>query len=90
MVEKILGIKSKSWAPEVFKDPAVVINTAIEAMDKAHIKPADIDVAIIVTCSPFEVQLDQDAFYLLKNLGLRDNVVPILLGAGCAGMARAK
>ena len=58
-------------------------------MDKAHIKPADIDVAIIVTCSPFQVQLDQDAFYLLKNLGLRDNVVPILLGAGCAGMARA-
>jgi 3-oxoacyl-[acyl-carrier-protein] synthase-3 len=89
MVEKILGVKSKSWAPEVFKDPMVVINTAREAMEKAHVKPADIDVAIIVTCSPFQVQLDQDAFHLFKSLGLRDTVVPILLGAGCAGMARA-
>lgn len=89
MVEKILGVKSKSWAPDVFRDPVVVINTAKEAMERAHVKPGDIDVAIIVTCSPFQVQLDQDAFHLLKTLGLRDNVVPILLGAGCAGMARA-
>ncbi len=89
MVEKILGIQSKSWAPDVFKDPAVVIKTAREAMDKAKVRPSDIDVAIIVTCSPFQVQLDQDAFYLMKHLELSDSVVPILLGAGCAGMARA-
>ena len=89
MVEKILGIKSKSWAPEVFKDPEVVIKTAQEAMDRAGVKPIDIDAAIIVTCSPFQVQLDQDAFYLFRKLGLRDNVVPLLLGAGCGGLARA-
>ncbi len=89
MIEKILGIKSKSWAPDVFKDPAVVVNTAKKAIDKAHVQVSEIDVAIIVTCSPFQVQLDQDAFYLFKELGLRDNVVPVLLGAGCAGMARA-
>ena len=89
MVEKILGIKSKSWAPDVFKDPAVVLRTAQQALGKGGVKPSDIDVAIIVTCSPFQVQLDQDAFYLFQKLGLRDSVVPVLLGAGCAGMARA-
>jgi 3-oxoacyl-[acyl-carrier-protein] synthase-3 len=89
MVEKILGIKSKSWAPEVFKDPEIVIKTAQEAMDRAGVKPTDIDVALIVTCSPFQVQLDQDAFNLFRNIGLRDHVVPLLLGAGCGGMARA-
>jgi 3-oxoacyl-[acyl-carrier-protein] synthase III len=89
MVEKILGIKSKSWAPDVFKDPTVVLRTAQQALEKAAVKPSDIDVAIVVTCSPFQVQLDQDAFYFYQKLGLRDNVVPVLLGAGCAGMARA-
>ncbi len=88
-VEKILGIKSKSWAPEVFKDPEVVVQTARQALDRASLKAADVDVAIFVTCSPYQVQLDQDAFSLLKNLGLKDSVVPVLLGAGCAGMARA-
>ena len=89
MVEKILGIKSKSWAPDLFKDPEIVLKTARSAMAKAHVTAGEIDAAIIVTCSPFQVQLDQDAFFLLKNLGLKDSVVPILLGAGCAGMARA-
>jgi 3-oxoacyl-[acyl-carrier-protein] synthase-3 len=89
MIEKILGIKSKSWAPDVFKDPEVVLRTTREALDKAQVRPEDIDVAIVVTCSPFQVQLDQDAFYLFKKLGLKDDVVPVLLGAGCAGMARA-
>lgn len=89
MVEKILGIKSKSWAPDVFKDPLIVVRTAQDALDKAAVSAGEIDVAIIVTCSPFQVQLDQDAFYLYQKLGLRDSVVPVLLGAGCAGMARA-
>lgn len=89
MVEKILGIKSKSWAPDVFKDPQVVIDTTREAMRRAHISADEIDAAIIVTCSPFMVQLDQDAFLLYKEIGLRDDIVPVLLGAGCAGFARA-
>jgi 3-oxoacyl-[acyl-carrier-protein] synthase-3 len=89
MVEKILGIKSKSWAPDVFKDPQVVVNTTREALNKAGVEPGDIDAAIIVTCSPFMVQLDQDAFLLYKEIGLNDDIVPVLLGAGCAGFARA-
>ncbi|MDF2188852.1 3-oxoacyl-[acyl-carrier-protein] synthase III C-terminal domain-containing protein [Paraflavitalea sp. CAU 1676] len=89
MVEKILGIKSKSWAPDVFKDPQIVINTTKEAMRRANVEPGDIDAAIIVTCSPFMVQLDQDAFLLYKEIGLKDHIVPVLLGAGCAGFARA-
>ncbi|WP_315824266.1 hypothetical protein [Paraflavitalea speifideaquila] len=89
MVEKILGIKSKSWAPDVFKDPQVVIDTTREAMRRARVDAADIDAAIIVTCSPFMVQLDQDAFLLYKEIGLKDDIVPVLLGAGCAGFARA-
>jgi len=89
MVEKILGIKSKSWAPDIFKDPQVVVDTTRKAMKRARVSAGDIDAAIIVTCSPFMVQLDQDAFYLYKEIGLKDNIVPVLLGAGCAGFARA-
>jgi len=89
MVEKILGIQSKSWAPDVFKDPQLVINTAKTAMQKANVAPEEIEAAIIITCSPFMVQLDQDAFLLYKKIGLRDHIVPVLLGAGCAGFARA-
>jgi 3-oxoacyl-[acyl-carrier-protein] synthase-3 len=89
MVEKILGIRSKSWAPDVFKDPQVVVSTTKDAMRRARVDAADIDAAIIITCSPFMVHLDQDAFLLYKELGLKDHVVPILLGAGCAGFARA-
>lgn len=89
MVEKILGIQSKSWAPDVFKDPQVVIDTTREALRRAGVEPGEIDAAIIVTCSPFMVQLDQDAFLLYKEIGLNDEIVPVLLGAGCAGFARA-
>jgi len=89
MVEKILGIKSKSWAPDVFKDPQVVVRTTKQAMQRANVDARDIDAAIIITCSPFMVQLDQDAFLLYKGIGLRDHIVPIVLGAGCAGYARA-
>jgi 3-oxoacyl-[acyl-carrier-protein] synthase III len=89
MVEKILGIKSKSWAPDVFKDPQLVVKIAKEAMRRANVDASDIDAAMIVTCSPFMVQLDQDAFLLYKEIGLKDHIVPVLLGAGCAGFARA-
>jgi len=89
MVEKILGIKSKSWSPDLFKDPQVVVRTTREAMQRARVEPDEIDAAIIITCSPFMVQLDQDAFLLYKEIGLRDHIVPIILGAGCAGFARA-
>jgi 3-oxoacyl-[acyl-carrier-protein] synthase-3 len=89
MVEKILGIKSKSWAPDVFKDPQVVIKTTKEALQRAKVDVTEIDAAIIITCSPFMVQLDQDAFMLYKEIGLKDHIVPVLLGAGCAGFARA-
>jgi 3-oxoacyl-[acyl-carrier-protein] synthase-3 len=33
--------------------------------------------------------LDQDSFKLLRQIGIRDDVAPIQIGAGCAGMARA-
>jgi 3-oxoacyl-[acyl-carrier-protein] synthase III len=33
--------------------------------------------------------LDQDSFRLARDLGLRDDVVPVQAGAGCAGLARA-
>lgn len=89
MVEKVLGVRSKSWAPEVFQNQEVVADVAREALANAQISARQIDAAIIVTCSPYQVLLDQDAFYFLKSLQIPDSVVPIQLGAGCAGMARA-
>ncbi|MFC5410095.1 3-oxoacyl-[acyl-carrier-protein] synthase III C-terminal domain-containing protein [Larkinella bovis] len=89
MVEKVLGVRSKSWAPEVFQNQEVVTQVAREALANAQVSARQVDAVLVVTCSPYQVLLDQDAFYFLKSLQIPDSVVPLQLGAGCAGMARA-
>ncbi len=88
-VHSILGIASKSWSPSVFRDPQVVIDLMRDTIAGAGLEPGDIDAAVIVTCTPFEVMLDQDAFRLLRGAGVPDHVVPMVHMAGCAGLARA-
>lgn len=88
-VQRILGIRSKSWAPETFRDPGCVVDTARKALERAGLGASDIDAVLVVTCTPYQVQLDQDAFALTRRLGVRDHVLPLVLGAGCAGLARA-
>ncbi|MFE6229426.1 MULTISPECIES: 3-oxoacyl-[acyl-carrier-protein] synthase III C-terminal domain-containing protein [unclassified Streptomyces] len=44
---------------------------------------------MVVTCNPYQTLLDQDAFRLMRLLGIEDHVPPLQLGAGCAGLARA-
>ena len=89
MVERILGISGKSWDPVLFADLGRIVATARDALLSADRQPRDIDAMIVVTCSPYEVMLDQDAFRLARELGLDDSVLPIQIGAGCAGLARA-
>lgn len=88
-VKRILGIESKSWDPQLFQRKETVVSVAQTALDSAHLKPEEIDAALIVTCSPYQIMLDQDAFQLFRTLGLPDSVVPIQLSAGCGGLARA-
>lgn len=88
-IKRILGINSKSWDPALFQKKETVLAVAQAAIDSANLKPWDIDAALIVTCSPYEIMLDQDAFQLFRALGLKDNVIPIQLSAGCGGLARA-
>jgi 3-oxoacyl-[acyl-carrier-protein] synthase III len=88
-IQRILGIRSKSWDPALFKDPDTVRQVAKRALDSAALQPSSIDLAIVVTCTPYEVMLDQDAFRFLRGLGLADDVVPLQLSAGCAGILRA-
>jgi 3-oxoacyl-[acyl-carrier-protein] synthase III len=88
-VERLLGIKAKSWDPELFGDMRAVLAVARAALDSAQLSPDQVEAAIIVTCSPYQIMLDQDAFNLFRALKLPDDVVPIQLSAGCAGIARA-
>ena len=89
LVERILGISGKSWDPELFASLTRIAAVAADALASARLEPAEIDAMIVVTCSPYELMLDQDAFRLARELGLRDEVVPVQIGAGCAGLARA-
>jgi len=89
LVERVLGISGKSWDPELFADLNRIISVARDALLSANLEPQEIDTMIVVTCSPYEMMLDQDAFRLARELGLPDEVVPIQIGAGCAGLARA-
>jgi 3-oxoacyl-[acyl-carrier-protein] synthase-3 len=88
-VERLLGIRAKSWDPELFSDMRTVAAVARAALDSARLSPEEIEAAIIVTCSPYQIMLDQDAFNLFRSLNLPDDVVPLQLSAGCAGIARA-
>ncbi len=88
-ITKVLGIVSKSWEVSRFRDFEVVRSTAMSALKSGGVPPAEVDLAIVVSCTPYEIMLDQDAFRLLKGLGIRDEVAPLQLGAGCGGVARA-
>ena len=88
-IQKILGIKGKSWNPSLFSNPDIVEQTAKSALNMACMSPSDIDAFILVTCTPFEVMFDRDAMYFMSKLQLNDHIIPIQLNAGCAGFARA-
>ncbi|MBI5511241.1 MAG: hypothetical protein HY903_20970 [Deltaproteobacteria bacterium] len=88
-IVRILGIQSKSWDPELFRDFGTVRTTALAALKSAGLPPAKVDGLVIVTCTPYEVMLDQDAFRLARELQLPDHVVPMQINAGCAGLLRA-
>ncbi|GIF19619.1 3-oxoacyl-[acyl-carrier-protein] synthase-3 [Actinoplanes tereljensis] len=89
LVERVLGIQGKSWDPWTFADLGRIAEVGREALLSADLEPRDIDAMILVTCSPYEIMLDQDAFRMARELQLPDDVVPIQIGAGCAGLARA-
>jgi 3-oxoacyl-[acyl-carrier-protein] synthase III len=89
LVERVLGIQGKSWDPWTFADLGRIAEIGREALLSADLEPRDIDTMIVVTCSPYEIMLDQDAFRMARELQLPDDVVPIQIGAGCAGLARA-
>lgn len=88
-ITRITGIESKSWDPELFRDFGVVVEVARRALAEARILPSQVDVVLVVTATPYQVQLDSDGFQLLRALGIPDQLPPIQLGAGCCGLARA-
>ncbi|ANS41726.1 3-oxoacyl-[acyl-carrier-protein] synthase III C-terminal domain-containing protein [Serratia inhibens] len=89
-IQKIIGpVESKSWDPDLFRDFTHVVNVAQEAMQAAGLGPNDIDVVMVASSTPYEVQLDYDSFRLMRALGIPDHIPPLQLAAGCAGMGRA-
>jgi 3-oxoacyl-[acyl-carrier-protein] synthase-3 len=89
IARKVLGINGKSWSPRLFRDPNTVTEVARTALERAGVPGRDLDAVIVVTCTPYEIQLDQDSFRFLRALGVSDDVPPLQLAAGCAGVARA-
>jgi 3-oxoacyl-[acyl-carrier-protein] synthase-3 len=88
-IEKILGVRSKSWEPKLFRDVRQVLLVARQALASAGLTGRDLDAVMVVTCTPYEIMLDQDSFRWMAELGVPDHVPPLQLSAGCAGMARA-
>ncbi len=87
-ISEILGVNSKSWDPKLFGDPGSVTAVARGALESAALRPADIDAFFLVTCTPYELKLGQDGFRFSRELGLRDDVSPVQVEAGCGGLAR--
>ena len=86
-ITEILGIESKAWAPEwTLKD---VVTEAKRALQTQDIDPASIDNVIVSTSTPYHPALDMDAFYLMKELNLRSDILPVQATAGCAGLTRS-
>ncbi|MEV7723700.1 3-oxoacyl-[acyl-carrier-protein] synthase III C-terminal domain-containing protein [Streptomyces sp. NPDC087917] len=89
VITRLLGVEGKSWGPDRFATLDSVAETARAALDGAHLAPGDVTAVVVVTCNPYRILLDQDAFGLMRLLGIPDDVLPLQLGAGCAGLARA-
>ncbi len=88
-IAKILGIHGKAWDPEVFTTIAPVVAAGRAAMESARIGPDDVDLLVLVTCTPYHIKLGQDGFHVARELGLRDDIPAMQLEAGCGGLARA-
>lgn len=88
-IRRIIGVDSKSWDPELFSDFETIVRVASDALAASGLRADQIDAVLVVTATPYLVQLDIDSFRLLRELGVPDHVPPIQLNAGCCGMARA-
>ncbi|MGL5809560.1 MAG: 3-oxoacyl-[acyl-carrier-protein] synthase III C-terminal domain-containing protein [Nocardioides sp.] len=88
-ITRITGIEAKSWDPERFASFAPIVDVVREALANAGTSTDDIDLVVVMTATPLFPQLGADGFELMRLLGFRDDVPPIQLQAGCAGMARA-
>ncbi|CAI1946626.1 MULTISPECIES: 3-oxoacyl-[acyl-carrier-protein] synthase III C-terminal domain-containing protein [Serratia] len=89
-IQNIIGpVASKSWDPDFFRDFNRIVDVARAAMEAANLTAQDIDIVMLATSTPYEVQLDYDSFKLLRALKIPDSIPPLQLAAGCGGMARA-
>ncbi|WP_431940833.1 3-oxoacyl-[acyl-carrier-protein] synthase III C-terminal domain-containing protein [Nocardia grenadensis] len=88
-ITRILGLRSKSWDPEIFSSLGPAVSAARRALASAGIEPQDIDTLITVTSIPYQPMMDADSMEIARELGLADSVAPIGLSTGCAGMVRA-
>ncbi|MDD9950794.1 MAG: hypothetical protein OXT67_04435 [Zetaproteobacteria bacterium] len=88
-IRQIIGIEGKSWEPEKFRDPNLLVNMARNSLDMARLKPSELEAVIIVTGTPYNLMFDLDTMDLMQRLGLPDHLTPIQMNAGCGGFARA-
>jgi len=86
---QLLGIRSKAWEPETFRQPETVALLGRAALADAGVDADDLDAVMLVTCTPFEHTLDQDAHRFARLLDLADDIPVLQIHAGCVGLARA-
>lgn len=89
LMSHLLGIHGKAWEPEAFRRPETVADLGRAAVADADLTIEALDAVLLVTCTPFEHTLDQDAHRFARLLGLNDTTPVLQLHAGCAGLARA-
>lgn len=87
-LRELLGLESKSWDRERFSRLDVLVETARAAIAQAGLAPGDVDALCLVTCTPLQLNLDQDAFALAERLQLPHAVSVQQIHAGCAGVIR--
>src|SRR5688572_29149062 len=61
-IKRITGVERKSWDVERFSNFDSIVEVTLDAMNRANAKPEDIDLVLILTATPFYIQLDMDAF----------------------------
>lgn len=88
LLNRLFGIESKSWDPELFADRSALVRVAQKALDRAETTASEIDAFVILTATPYEVHFDADSFFFMRSLELSNAVTPLEISAGCGGWAR--
>ncbi|KGI55884.1 ketoacyl-ACP synthase III [Campylobacter sp. MIT 97-5078] len=83
-IQKRTGIKERHIAQDDEKSSDLGTKAAILAVQRANLKPEDIDAIVVASLSPDYFTMPSTACIVASNLGLK-NITAFDISAGCAG-----